>query len=79
MRIAFADTRYYVTDPQVHSAVVSADSLLSRSYLSQRAMLVDLKKRNNKLKKGYPEQGSNTVYFCVVDSEGNACSFLVSI
>ena len=79
MRIAFADTRYYVTDPQVHLTALSTDKLLSRSYLSQRAKLVDSKKRNNKIKKGYPEQSSNTVYFCVVDREGNACSFLVSI
>ncbi|KAG2221770.1 hypothetical protein INT45_003410 [Circinella minor] len=79
MRIAFADTRYYVTDPQVHSTAVPIDMLLSKSYLSQRAKLVNLKKRNNKLKKGHPEQDSNTVYFCVVDREGNACSFIVSI
>ncbi|KAI7850815.1 nucleophile aminohydrolase [Circinella umbellata] len=78
MRIAFADTRHYVTDPQVHSLAVPIEMLLSKSYLSQRAKLVNLKKRNNKLKKGYPEQDSNTVYFCVVDREGNACSFINS-
>ncbi|KAI9248265.1 gamma-glutamyltranspeptidase [Phascolomyces articulosus] len=76
LRLAFADTRYYVTDPQV--LPVPTEKLLSKEYLSERAKLIDLKKRNEKVEKGYPDKTSNTVYFSVVDGEGNACSFINS-
>ena len=76
LRLAFADTRYYVTDTQVLPC--PTEKLLSKEYLSERAKLIDLKKRNDEIKKGYPEETSNTVYFSVVDGEGNACSFIVS-
>ncbi|CAO3670618.1 unnamed protein product [Rhizopus microsporus] len=76
LRIAFADTRYYVTDPQVHH--VPTEALLSKEYLRERAKLVDLSRRNNEVQKGYPEGNGNTVYFSVVDEEGNACSFINS-
>ncbi|KAG2221035.1 hypothetical protein INT45_009284 [Circinella minor] len=73
LRIAFADTRYYVTDPQVnHLTVPSPEQFLSKKYLSERAKLVNMHKRNDAIEKGYPEQASNTVYFSVVDGEGNA-------
>ncbi|KAI9311124.1 nucleophile aminohydrolase [Dichotomocladium elegans] len=76
LRVAFADTRYYVTDPQVQPC--PTEKLLSKKYLSERAKLVNLTHRNNDVKKGYPDDDSNTVYFSVVDSEGNACSFINS-
>ncbi|KAI8391107.1 nucleophile aminohydrolase [Radiomyces spectabilis] len=76
LRLAFADTRYYVTDPQVQHVPVEA--LLNKKYLAERAALVDLKRRNDSIQKGYPEEMGNTVYFSVVDEEGNACSFINS-
>ncbi|KAI9492926.1 gamma-glutamyltranspeptidase [Zychaea mexicana] len=76
LRLAFADTRCCVTDPQVLS--VPTEKLLSREYLSKRAKLVDMKKRNSKIVQGYPDHKKDTVYFSVVDKEGNACSFLNS-
>ncbi|KAI9489640.1 nucleophile aminohydrolase [Zychaea mexicana] len=78
MRLAFADARYYVSDPQVMADAVPTKKLLSKAYLSERARLVDMKKRNNTVQKGYPERNSDTVYFSVVDAEGNACSALNS-
>ncbi|KAI9494950.1 gamma-glutamyltranspeptidase [Zychaea mexicana] len=77
LRLAFADTRYYVTDPQV--VPVPTEKLLSKQYLSARAKLVDFESRNDKIEKGYPDRTSNTVYFSVVDDQGNACSVLSSV
>ncbi|KAJ8652831.1 gamma-glutamyltransferase [Lichtheimia ornata] len=76
LRVAFADTRYYVTDPQVQPC--PTEKLLSKEYLKERAKLIKLDKRNGDVQKGYPEDESNTVYFSVVDGEGNACSFINS-
>lgn len=76
LRLAFADTRHYVADPQVEH--VPTEALLSKEYLRERAKLVDLEHRNGNISKGYPEKTGNTVYFSVVDEEGNACSFIVS-
>ena len=76
LRLAFADTRYYVTDPQV--LPVPTEKLLGEAYLSERAKLVNLSKRNDSVQKGYPDRNSDTVYFSVVDGDGNACSFIVS-
>ncbi|KAI8370936.1 nucleophile aminohydrolase [Blakeslea trispora] len=75
-RIAFADTRYYVADPQTQP--VPTEALLNKEYLRERSKLVDLKKRNDDIQKGYPDEVGNTVYFSVVDQEGNACSFINS-
>ncbi|KAI8075075.1 gamma-glutamyltranspeptidase [Gongronella butleri] len=76
LRLAFADTRYYVGDPDV--VHVPVEELLSKDYLTERAKLIDLTHRNGDIKKGYPEKMGNTVYFSVVDEEGNACSFINS-
>ena len=76
LRIAFAESASHVTDPQMQS--VPVEKLLSKHYLSERAKLINPQKRNDKIKNGYPAQHSNTVYFCVVDKDGNACSFIVS-
>ncbi|KAI8078984.1 gamma-glutamyltranspeptidase [Gilbertella persicaria] len=76
LRIAFADTRYYVADPQVQP--VPTEALLSKEYLRERAKLFDPSKRNEHIIKGYPEENGNTVYLSIVDQEGNACSFINS-
>jgi gamma-glutamyltranspeptidase/glutathione hydrolase len=39
--------------------------------------LVNLDHRNNDIVRGHPDENGNTVYFSVVDEEGNACSFIV--
>ncbi|CAO1632872.1 unnamed protein product [Sympodiomycopsis kandeliae] len=75
LRIAFADTMYYVADP--HHSNVPVKELLSREYLSKRAKLFN-PKQSSKIDKGYPVNSSDTVYFSVVDEEGNACSFINS-
>jgi gamma-glutamyltranspeptidase/glutathione hydrolase len=76
MRVAFADARWYVADPQ-KTAVPSA-ALLSKDYAARRRGLIDPKRAAVDFKRGSPAAGSDTVYFCVVDGRGNACSFINS-
>lgn len=76
LRIAFADTRAFVADPE--KTKVPTEELLAPSYLQSRAKLFHPKKANAEIKKGAPWKSSDTVYFSVADKEGNACSFIFS-
>ncbi|CAB4446275.1 unnamed protein product [Rhizophagus irregularis] len=76
LRLAFADSQYYVTDPEVHHIPIK--ELLSKEYLSKRAQLINTSKASVDVKKGSPVNSSDTVYFSVTDQEGNACSFIIS-
>ncbi|NDV25469.1 gamma-glutamyltransferase family protein [Desulfovibrio sp. JC010] len=76
MRLAFADARLHVADPQLYSTPL--EKLLSPSYGAQRASLIfpDRAKLDNV--SGVPINSSDTVYFCVVDKDGNGCSMVNS-
>ncbi|KAJ3070764.1 hypothetical protein HDU98_006222 [Podochytrium sp. JEL0797] len=76
MRLAFADSKFYVADPEhVH---VPVKELLSAEYLQKRAKLIDPKLASVCVKQGSPVNSCDTVYFSVVDKDGNACSFINS-
>ncbi|CAK5264538.1 unnamed protein product, partial [Mycena citricolor] len=76
LRLAFADTQYYVSDPDV--VPVPVEELLSKEYLASRAKLINPLKTNPEIVHGNPMNSSDTVYFTVADQWGNACSYIQS-
>jgi gamma-glutamyltranspeptidase/glutathione hydrolase len=76
MRLAFADSRWYIADPKFSN--VPVERLLSKEYASERRQLIDRKHATIDQKQGTPVSSSGTVYLSVVDKFGNACSFINS-
>jgi len=76
MRLAFADTAYFVADPELNPTPLM--ELLSKSYSDERRKLINPKKAVLDQVKGSPTTSSDTVYLTVVDADGNACSFIIS-
>lgn len=76
MRLAFADTRWFVADPAFSPVPVQA--LLSKEYAAERRKLIDPKRATIDPRRGQPTGGSGTVYLTAVDGEGNGCSFINS-
>jgi len=76
MRIAFADTQWYVADPAFNPAPL--EGLLDKAYAAERRKLIDHNKATLDTQRGAPVASSDTVYLTVVDGRGNACSFINS-
>jgi gamma-glutamyltranspeptidase/glutathione hydrolase len=76
LRLAFTDTNWYVADPAFNPAPLAG--LLSKEYAAERRALINPKRAVMDVKRGSPVAGTDTVYFCVVDGQGNACSFIIS-
>jgi len=76
LRLAYVDTRWYVADPRVTHVPVA--ELLSKDYAARRRALIDPGRAAVDVHRGSPVAGSDTVYLCVVDGRGNACSFINS-
>lgn len=76
LRLAFADARWFISDPQFHDLPVS--QLLSKEYAAERRKLIDPRRAVLDQQRGTPVGSSDTVYFSVVDKFGNACSFINS-
>ena len=76
LRLAFADARWYISDPQFTDIPIS--QLLSKGYAAERRKLIDPRRANLDRKHGAPSASSDTVYFSIVDKYGNACSFINS-
>lgn len=77
MRLAFADARQYIAD--MSTDAVPLDDLLSQRYAEARAALVEADRTMKPPTFGTPLPGSDTIYLCTADGEGNACSFIYSL
>ncbi|TIH17376.1 gamma-glutamyltransferase family protein [Marinifilum sp. JC120] len=76
MRLGFADARQHVADPQHY--LPPLQELLSPAYGAKRASQIIPDRTNPEAKSGVPVNSSDTVYFCVVDKDGNGCSMVNS-
>lgn len=89
LRIAFADAKWWVTDPDVQDKLPPTHLVLSESYLTERAQLFSPDRKatnlrpldhNNKFKGRSPAHNRcDTAYFAVTDRCGNGISFINSL
>lgn len=77
MRLGFADAQQWVCDPRV--VPIPLDELTSMKYANGRRKRIVPKHAAQNVPYGDPMAGSDTVYLCAVDGEGNACSFINSL
>lgn len=76
-KLAYADMLQFVADQRFSK--VNVRGMLSKSYATERAKLIDPDKANCHVESGTPpEHGGDTTYLCVVDAEGNMVSFIQS-
>lgn len=76
LRLAFADAKWYVSDPAF--AKIPVKELLSKEYAGERRKLINTHHATLDFQRGAPVASSDTVYLSVVDGMGNACSFINS-
>jgi gamma-glutamyltranspeptidase/glutathione hydrolase len=77
MKLGFADAHRYVADPAM--TAVPVDSLLSAEHLAARRATIDHAHAAAECAPSAVAAGSDTVYLCAVDREGNAVSFINSL
>jgi len=76
MRLGMADAAQFVADPAMAPAPL--EELLSKEYAAQRRALIHPRRVMELATPGCPEH-RDTVYLTVVDSQGNAVSFINSL
>ncbi|TDH08830.1 hypothetical protein EPR50_G00102070 [Perca flavescens] len=76
VRLAQIDALCYLGDPD--HVTIPLETLLDKSYSHQRAQHISMNRTMEGVQPGLTT-GCDTVYFCVIDSQGNACSFINSI
>ncbi|XP_029285656.1 uncharacterized protein LOC115007099 [Cottoperca gobio] len=75
LRLSLTDAVRYLGDPD--HVTIPLETLLDKSYSHQRAQRISTDRAMEQVEPGLTT-GSDTVYFCVIDSQGNACSFVNS-
>lgn len=77
-KLAYADLRRYLGDPRFSK--IPALQLISKEYAAKRAALIDPDHAHCDVEPGNPvEVGNDTVYFSVVDKDGNIVSMIQSV
>jgi len=71
---AFADRNKYIADPKIKD--IPLELLISKKFANLRKSTIDINKAN-----AGPiiSEGTDTSYFCIIDKEGNAVSFIHSL
>ncbi|MBX3436727.1 MAG: gamma-glutamyltransferase [Planctomycetaceae bacterium] len=76
-KLAFADRAWFYADPAAVEVPVA--QLISKEYASRQRKRIDPNKAAVDVPHGDPLlQNGDTVYLCVVDKDGNCCSFIQS-
>ena len=74
----FADRNKYLADP--HTEDIPLDTLISKDFADSRRDTIDPSKASVEVGPGpVIAEGTDTSYFCVIDKEGNALSFIHSL
>lgn len=76
IRLGFSEARAHVADPAIEE--VPVERLLSDAHASELRGMIDPAARLDLARGLELSVGSDTVYFSVVDGDGNACSFINS-
>eukprot|EP00112_Aurelia_sp_Birch-Aquarium-sp1_P003781 Seg14266.1 transcript_id=Seg14266.1/GoldUCD/mRNA.D3Y31 product="Glutathione hydrolase-like YwrD proenzyme" protein_id=Seg14266.1/GoldUCD/D3Y31 len=77
IQLAFADGLQYFADPLMSKVPIK--QLLSKEYAAKRRTHTHKDRAIKHYHHGNPRVGDDTVYFSVMDENGNACSFINSI
>jgi gamma-glutamyltranspeptidase/glutathione hydrolase len=77
-KLAFADRAKYYADPAFSK--IPLTELLSKEYATKQRKRIDPNKASTEVPAGdLPIAQGDTVYLCVVDREGNCCSYIQSL
>tara|TARA_B100000405_G_scaffold71395_1_gene49076 strand:+ start:1681 stop:3294 length:1614 start_codon:yes stop_codon:yes gene_type:complete len=77
MRVGFADSLWYITDPD--KTDIPVDQLLSKSYARERFNQIDPNKSFDTVSHNVFETSGDTVYITAIDSNGMGCSLINSL
>jgi len=75
-KLAYEDRATYYADPDFREAPL--EELISKGYAEKRRALIDADQASREYNPGLIDEGSNTIYLSVADSEGNMVSLIQS-
>lgn len=77
MRLGFSEALQWVSDPKFVD--IPYDFLFTDDFIREKQQQISIDNSINHLQAGTQPVGDDTVYLSVIDSEGNACSFINSL